>query len=221
MHNVAAEITRTLDEYQYEWESPDTKFEAELVRRELLSGIEILRLTNGQVEASEFRRLIHHKLAQRNSAPPCDWWWKTPTHPMMEPLLASINLTLYEASRSSAWRRRVSLAWAIVKELLFLGIVAGLLLTARNAFETRVVAILVWIYTYIGLEAGRLGYHLTGCELEIGYVLVRIARRMKIEWDNLEEIDQVNEGRIFFSIRTLSLCTARVFAIVGLVMSFL
>jgi hypothetical protein len=118
--------------------------------------------------------------------------------------------------------RRLSFAWAIVKELLFLGIVVGLLLRGLSSFETRVVAILVLIYTYVGIEGGRLGFHLTGFELEMGYVVGRIARRVGIKWDDLKERAAVNEGMVVnFDLRTLSLHTARLFAIVGLALSFL
>jgi hypothetical protein len=228
MNNLAAEITRTLDEYQRRWKSPDTLLEAESVRRKLLNDIEILRNTLGhygtldRVKASQFRELISSKLEmmQRNSASPSDWWWETPTHPMMESLLATISLSLSGAIRPPA--RRLSFAWAIVKELLFLGIVVALLLAGRNNFETRVVAILVLIYTYIGLESGRLGFHLTGFELEMGYVVGRIARRMGIKWDDLEERAAAREGMVVnLDLRTLSLYTARVVAIVGLALSFL
>ena len=198
MNNLATEITRTLDEYQREWESPDTKFAAESVRRKLLNEIELLRSmlvreTLDRAKASELRRLIHAKLGimRRDTASPSGWWWETPTHPLMESLLASLGVTLAEAIRPPAWRRHLSLAWAIGKELLFLGIVVGLLLAAQNNFERRIVAVLVLIYTYIGLEAGRLGYHLTGFELEMGYVVGRIARRMKINWDDLEERERL------------------------------
>ena|SRR2546425_1355443 len=226
MDNLAAEITRTLDEYRHEWESRDTKFEAESVRRKLLDEIEILRSTLrhegtlDNVKALEFRRLIYHKLAmKRDSTPPSDWWW-TPTHPLMERLLIKISLTLNEAIRPPAWRRHVSFAWAIVKELLFLGIVVALLLAGQNNFERRVVAILVLIYTFIGLESGRVGFHLTGFELDMDYVVGRIARRMRIKWDDTEESDAVREGLREFHLRILSLHIARVIALVGLGLSF-
>ena len=175
MENPAAEITRTLDEYQHDWESPDTRFEAEDVRRELLNGIEVVRLTHRLVDTPEFRRLIYYKLAQRDTVSPFDRWWRTPTHPLMESLLTRINLSLSEACRPPVWRRRVSAAWAILRELLFLGIVVGLLLAGQTNFERRIVSILILIYTYLGLEAGRLSFHLTGFEFAMGDVVGRMA----------------------------------------------
>jgi hypothetical protein len=227
MDNLAIEISRILDEYQRQWESTDTNFESESLRKELLNEIAILRSTlvrEGALDAAkavEFRRLIYHKLAmKRDSDLPSDWW-RTPPHALMERLLTKISLSINEAIRPAAWRRYLSFTWAIVKELLFLGIVIGLLLASQNQFERRVVSILALVYTYVGLECGRLGFHLTGFELEINYVVGRIARRMGIAWDDTTESDAVREGLRGFHLRMLSLYVGRVVALIGLVLSFL
>jgi hypothetical protein len=220
MDDVAERIANALDGYQRDWESRcDTD---ESVRNEVLTGIATLRATYQHVALSEFRQLLRHKMAQGDSVSPFeDWWWGEPTNPLMMTMFRELNVHVENALRRPAWKRKLALSWSVAKELIFLSIVVALILTSNNRFERRVVSLIVLIYTYIGLEAGRLGFALTGFELSMGYVIGRIARQMRIKWDDLQERDAVNEGMpMTFALPTLALYIARFLGLLGLAFSF-
>jgi hypothetical protein len=100
------------------------------------------------LERSYYRKAweqIQNKLAMRiERTSEDDYWWRPPQYQETINLLWEITGTLRRAA-SPRWRQSSAVAWHVFKELLYLGIVAALLLSSRNNFETRVIALLVLI----------------------------------------------------------------------------
>lgn len=148
-----------------------------------------------------------------------DYWWTPARHQETVTLLWEVAGALRKAA-SPWWRHAATVAWHVAKELLLLGILVGILLSSRGAFETRVVALLILIYSSIRLEVGGLTFALSN-QVLMGVELRNLARSMKLKTlvDGLQADERLGMGILLSHISALSGYLGCLIAIAALVYS--
>ena len=239
-YDVNEEVVKVLDEREKKIAAaPPDEYTSPKYKAELLDEIERLRVAvphiwvpQGHVDKYmrddiretilRFRDNIDTKIAMKvETINSNDFWWTPTLHLETETLLWEIRGVLNKATLIN-WKMTKALIWAVIKALLYLGIVVGLLFVSQNHFETRVIAILVLIYNSVRYEGGMLGLNIMGFEIDTLDELGQISRALKMKVPtNLTRNDTYGMGMTLIHVRCLGLLVADVIAFIGLISSFL
>ncbi len=168
----------------------------------------------------ELRQRIDSKIAlKREKTRENDFWWTPPAFETTERLLADILKVVDKELAPPPKKLVLPYVWQVVKDLLYLAVIVGLLLSAHSQFELRILAILILIYsnlTYSIIYAVQTTMAVAkGLDAELG----RIGRALRLMWLKPQDVDSRKDD-IITAIHTVSIAIGMLCATVGVIASF-
>lgn len=168
----------------------------------------------------ELRQRIDSKLAVRlEKAGENDFWWIPPAFQTTEQLLADILKVVDKELVQPPKTVVLPYAWRVVKDLIYLAVIAVLLLSAHSQFELRVLAILILIYSNVVYALMYAAQITTGMAKALDAELGRIGRALRLMWLKPQDAD-TRKDDIITLIHTVSISIGTLCALVGLFASF-
>ncbi|SRR6266478_3745286 len=168
----------------------------------------------------ELRQRIDSKLAlKQEKVRENDFWWAPPAFQTTEQLLTDILKVVDKELAQPPKRPVLPYVWHVVKDLIYLAVIVGLLLSAHSQFELRILAILILIYSnlaYSIIYAVQTTMAVAkGLDAELG----RIGRALRLMWLKPQDADSRKDD-IITAIHTVSIAIGMLCATVGVIASF-
>ncbi len=168
----------------------------------------------------ELRQLIDSKIAlKREKADENDFWWTPPAFETTERLLADILKVVDKELAQTAKKLVLPYVWQVAKDLIYLAVIVGLLLSAHSQFELRVMAVLILIYSSVSYSIIYAVQATTALAKGLDGDLGRIGRALRVIWLKPQDTESRKDD-IKTLIHTISIWVGTLCATVGVLASF-
>lgn len=168
----------------------------------------------------EFRQRIDSKLAlKQEKARENDFWWTPPAFETTERLLADILKVVDKELAQPPKKLVLPYVWQVVKDLIYLAVIVGLLLSAHSQFELRVLAVLILIHSTVSYSIIYAVQATSALAKGLDGELGRIGRALRLTWLKPQDADPRKDD-IKTLIHTVSIGIGTLCATVGIFASF-
>jgi hypothetical protein len=230
LRDVGEEIDKLCETYRLKVEmgKQDDYIKSDEIKESLLDEIQAIRhrvapsiIDDESLESTrEFRQQIDSKLAlKREKARENDFWWTPPAFQTTEQLLADILKVVDKELAQPSKKVVLPYVWQVVKDLIYLAVIAALLLSAHSQFELRVLAILILIYSNVVYALMFAANASTVMAKALDGDLGRIGRALGLTWLKPQDAD-TRKDDIIRLIHTVSISIGTLCAMVVLIASF-